>query len=65
MTGPDLQRELTVRRQEIPNCFSLLLTEMRISGPPSAGARCGGVLVLSHSVTRNLLEALNVALRDN
>ncbi len=63
MTGPDLQRELTVRRQEIPIVF---ITAHRDENLRPRVLEHGAVECLFKPFSdTDLLEALNVALRDN
>jgi FixJ family two-component response regulator len=63
MSGPDLQRELTLRRQEIPIVF---ITAHRDQNLRPAMLEHGAVECLFKPFSdTDLLEALNVALRVN
>lgn len=63
MTGPDLQRELALRRQEIPIVF---ITARRDQNLRPGVLEHGAVECLFKPFSdTDLLEALNVALRDN
>jgi FixJ family two-component response regulator len=63
MTGPDLQRELTLRRQEIPIVFITAHRDPNLR-PGVLGHGAVECLFKPFSDT-DLLEALNVALRVN
>ena len=63
MTGPDLQRELTLRRQEIPIVF---ITAHRSESLRPRVLECGAVDCLFKPFSdADLLQALNTALRVN
>ena len=63
MTGPDLQRELMLRRQRIPIVFITALRDETV-GPPLLKQGAVACLLKPFSETA-LMDAINAALRTN